>query len=455
MHFLQVQNPGGLFSNDFIFYGRPLHGAQLTGGADAGAGAGVGFGFGFGAAGMALAGAAGNAGTAAGGAALAAPAQEPPEQDEQAGLLPERLVEGASLDGVVFTAADGTRFGIETVATGLEAPGSLAFAPDGRLFLAEGPGRIRVLTSGGLAPEPEMAFQPEPAFALTNASAVGWPVISGLALDPEFTRNSYVYLLQTDDWYRGAPAARLVRYRAGGEALIRTGTLLDGLPPASLHGGGRLRIGPDGLLYVTLGDARDTDAAQDLAAYGGKVLRLRPNGATPRDNPFASPVYSWGHRDPRALDWHPLTGALWLAEPGGAGAGEINRIEPGANYGWPIAAGLGGLAPLPGTRPPVLSLSPPAVPSGAAFYTGAALPGFRHDLFLAALDGAHLLRVRLDPTDPSRVLGTERLLDGLLGRLNDVVTGPDGGLYIATGNRDGIGAPAPGDDRIVRLAPVD
>ena len=103
----------------------------------------------------------------------------------------------------------------------------------------------------------------------------------------------------------------------------------------------------------------------------------------------------------------------------------------------------------------MLSLSPPAVPSGAAFYTGAALPGFRHDLFLAALDGAHLLRVRLDPADPSRVLGTERLLDGLLGRLNDVVTGPDGGLYIATGNRDDIGAPAPGDDRIVRLAPVD
>ncbi len=448
MHFLQVQNPGGLFSNDFIFYGRPLHGAQLTGGAGAGAGLGAGFG----AAGMTLAGA---AATAAGGRALAATAQEPPDQDRPPGLLPERLVGSAPLDGVVFTAADGTRFGIETVATGLEAPGSLAFAPDGRLFLAEGPGRVRVLTSGGPAPAPVLALRPEPAFALTNASAAGWPVISGLALDPEFARNGYMYLLQTDDWYRGAPAARLVRYRAGGDALLRTGTLLDGLPPASRHGGGRLRFGPDGLLYVTLGDARGGDAAQDLAAYGGKILRLRPNGATPRDNPFASPVYSWGHRDPRALDWHPLTGALWLAEPGGAGAGEVNRIEAGGNYGWPIAAGPGGFDPLPGMRPPVLSLSPPAAPSGAVFYTGAAIPGFRHDLFLATRDGAHLLRVRLDPADPSRILGTERLLKGVLGRLSDVVAGPDGALYLATGNREGLGAPAPGDDRIVRLAPVD
>ena len=179
---------------------------------------------------MALAGA---AATAAGGGPLAATAQELPDQDRQPGLLPERLVGSAPLDGIVFTAADGTRFGIETVATGLEAPGSLAFAPDGRLFLAEGAGRVRVLTSGGPAPAPVLALQPEPAFALTNASAAGWPVISGLALDPEFARNGYIYLLQTDDWYRGAPAARLVRYRAGGDALLRTGTLLDGLPSAS------------------------------------------------------------------------------------------------------------------------------------------------------------------------------------------------------------------------------
>ena len=251
-----------------------------------------------------------------------------------------------------------------------------------------------------------LALRPEPAFALTGASAAGWPTISGLALDPEFARNGYVYLLQTDDWYGGAPAARVVRYRAGGNALVETGTLLDGLPPASLHGGGRLRFGPDGLLYVTVGDVNDTDAAQDLAAYGGKVLRIRPDGTSPRDNPFASPVYSWGHRDPRALDWHPQTGALWLVGAGRRRRGASSTASrPGVNYGWPVAVDPGGFAPLPGMHQPVLSLSPPAAPSGAAFYTGAAIPGFRHDLFLATLDGAHLLRVRLDPTDPSRILG--------------------------------------------------
>ncbi|MCY4074156.1 MAG: PQQ-dependent sugar dehydrogenase, partial [Acidobacteria bacterium] len=271
MHFLQVQNPGGLFSNDFLFYGRPLHGAQLTGGAGAG-GAGVSAP----AAGMGLGGAAAAAGL--GDTELpSAPNQEPADR-----VMEPRAA--ARPDGSVITAADGTQLGIETVATGLVAPGSLAFAPDGRLFLAEGPGRVRILSNTGLLPQP--------AFALTGAGATGWPVISGLALDPEFARNGYLYLLQTDDWRGGAPAARLVRYRAGGDALVATGTLLDGLPPASLHGGGRLRFGPDGLLYVTVGDAHDSDAAQDLAAYGGKILRLRPDGTTPRDNPFASPVYS-------------------------------------------------------------------------------------------------------------------------------------------------------------------
>ena len=353
----------------------------------------------------------------------------------------------AALDGGIFTAADGTRFGLETVATGLEAPAGLAFAPDGGLLLTEAPGRVRLVRNGEL--------RPEPLLTIAGGTPGGGPVITGLAVDPEFTRNGYVFLLQTDDRFAGVPAARLVRYRADGAALVETGTLLDRLPPASLHGGGRLRFGPDGLLYVTVGDAHDIDAAQDLAAYGGKILRIRPDGTTPRDNPFASPVYSWGHRDPRALDWHPLTGTLWLAEAGGAGGGELNRIEAGANYGWPLAAGLQGFEMLPGMRPPALGLSPPATPSGASFYGAAVISGFRHDLFLAALDGAHLLRVRFDPADPHRIIGTERLLDGLLGRLSDVVAGPDGGLYVATSNRDGIGTPVAGDDRIVRLLPVD
>ena len=162
-------------------------------------------------------------------------------------------------------------------------------------------------------------------------------------------------------------------------------------------------------------------------------------------------MYSWGHHVVRGFAWHPLTGALWVAEQGRAAPGELNRVEAGGNYGWPAVAGV---ETLPGMRPPVLQIAPSLAVSGAAFYDGTALAGFRHDLFLATLDGEHLLRVRFDPTDPSRVAGTERLLDGRFGRLRAVASGPDGGLYIATGNRDGRGAPRPGDDRIIRLMPA-
>ena len=162
-------------------------------------------------------------------------------------------------------------------------------------------------------------------------------------------------------------------------------------------------------------------------------------------------MYSLGHRHPGGFDWHPLTGTLWAAEPGGAGPDEVNRIEAGGNYGWPA---VDGFRTRPGMRPPELSLSPSIAPAGVSFYTGTAIAGFRNDLFVAALDGAHLLRIRFDPADPNQVVDTERLLDGRYGRLRDVVTGPDGGLYVATGNRDGHGTPAPEDDRIIRLVPA-
>ena len=233
----------------------------------------------------------------------------------------------------------------------------------------------------------------------------------------------------------------------------RNAVLLDHLPVDARYAGSRIRFGPDGLLYAALGGDGDADEAQNLGSYAGKILRVRGDGVTADGNPFASPVYSLGHRQPGGFDWHPLTGALWVVEPGGAGAGrdEVNRIEAGGNYGWPV---IQGLTAWPGMRPPVLNLEPPSVPAGASFYTGTAIPGFRYDLFLATLDGAHLRRMRFDPSDPNRIIDTERLLDGRFGRLRDVVTGPDGGLYVATSNRDGYGTPSPGDDRIIRLVPV-
>ena len=369
-------------------------------------------------------------------------------------LLGTRVDVTAS-DHEIFTTADGTQFQTDTVVTGLEVPTSLAFAPDGRLFVSERPGRVRVVLNGEL--------RPDPALTLGDVFAVGEAGLLGLALDPEFSQNGFVYLLYTRNRPGESPANRIVRYREVGNTLAEPVVLLDDLPAAASYGGGRLRFGPDGLLYAATGDGGEADDAQDLASFTGKILRIRRDGTTPSTNPFASPVYSVGHRNAQALDWHPLTRTLWATEPGSVGHlgqpgqpgrpgnDEVNRIEAGANYGWPV---IEGVQTMPGMRPPVLLFSPPIAPSGASFYDGATIAGFRNDLFLAALSGTHLHRVRFDPADPSRIIGTERLLDGRFGRLRDVVTGPDGGLYVATSNRDGRGTPTAADDRIIRLGPV-
>ena len=343
-----------------------------------------------------------------------------------------------SITDYVSTAADGTGFRAETVVTGLQMPMSLDFAPDGRLFVVERGGRIWVFRPGQLRPD----------LALDVGGADQPIDLLDLALDPEFLDNGFVYVLQAEHGQLESPGLLLVRYRALGNSLAQAAVVLTDLPIAPSPASARIRFGPDGLLYVASGGARDVDEAQDLASYAGKILRVRGDGGIPGDNPFASPVYSLGHRHPGGFDWHPLTGTLWVAEPGDIGHDEINRVEAGGNYGWPD------VWTSPAVRSPAVTLWPLSFPAGASFYTGTAIVGFRHDLFLAGLDGAHLRRIRFDPSDPSRIIDDERLLDGRFGRLRDVVTGPDGWLYVATSNRDGYGTPTHGDDRVIRLTPM-
>ena len=346
--------------------------------------------------------------------------------------------------GEVFTASDGTRFGVEVVATGLEVPWSLAFAPDGRLFVTERPGRVRVIENGQLLEQP--------ALVVDDVYAVGEAGLLGFAFDPDVARNGYVYLLYTRDRPGQSPVNRVVRYRELNNTLAEAVVLLDDIPAATTHDGGRVKLGPDGALYVTMGDARMVDDAQDVAALNGKIFRLKTDGTTPAGNPFASPVFSYGHRNPQGLDWHPATGDLWATEHGDVGNDELNRIESGANYGWPT---IEGDATMPGMTTPARFFSPSIAPSGAAFYVGSAMPGFRNDLFFATLRGEHLHRVRFNPADPSRILSDERLLEGRFGRLRDVMTGPDGALYFSTNNRDGRGVPTADDDRIIRIVPAN
>jgi glucose/arabinose dehydrogenase len=346
-------------------------------------------------------------------------------------------------EGEIFTTQDGVRFRVETAVSALEVPWSMAFAPDGRLFVTERPGRVRILSLGSATPEA--------ALTLNDVFTQGEAGLLGLALDPEFTQNRLVYLCYTAST-GGGPINRIVRYRETNGRLTERVLLLDGIPAAVIHDGGRLRFGPDGLLYATAGDANARELAQDAASLAGKVLRITLQGASAPGNPFSSPVYSIGHRNPQGIDWHPATGALWASEHGQTGNDEVNVIRAGANYGWPR---IEGAATMPGMEAPVVFFSPSIAPSGASFYRGTRFPQFSNNLFVATLAGRHLLRLRLGSGASPAVAAQERLLDGRFGRLRDVITGPDGFLYVATNNRDGRGTPAANDDRILRLVPAN
>lgn len=332
---------------------------------------------------------------------------------------------------------------VETVAAGLDTPWSLAFAPDGRLFISERPGRIRVVENGRLREEPMLTL---PA----RETARGEGGLMGLALDAAtFANEPYLYVAYTGE-AGNSTRNRIVRLRVEGDTAREDRALLDDLPAGVNHNGGRVKFGPDGKLYATLGEQYVTQRAQDRAALAGKIVRLNADGTVPDDNPFpGSPVFSWGHRNPQGLAWQPGTGRLYSTEHGQSLNDEVNLIESGANYGWPMAEGQTHPEPY---RSPLVAYREGTAPGGMTFYDADALPQWRGNLFFAALRGTSLHRIALDANDPRRIVADEQLLTGY-GRLRDVVQGPDGALYVATSNRDGRGNPAADDDRVLRIGP--
>jgi aldose sugar dehydrogenase len=348
-----------------------------------------------------------------------------------------------STGGDPFTTSDGVRFQVDTVLTGLGGvPWAMAFAPDGRLFVTERIGRVLIVnTTAGTS---------EVALVMDGVWAEGEAGLLGLALDPQFGQNHLVYLYVSSRVGTSGAVNRIMRFREVGERLAEGVVLVDGIPAAQIHDGGRLKFGSDGLLYATTGDAASQGLAQDISSLAGKILRLNRDGTSPRENRFSSPLYSYGHRNPQGIDWHPPTGLLWSSEHGNVGNDEINVIQSGLNFGWPR---IQASETMPGMEAPLTFYNTSIAPSGAAFYRNGRISQFANNFFIATLRGTHLLRVTVDSTG-RRITAQERLLDGVYGRLRDVVMGPDGNLYFSTNNRDGRGTPAQGDDRILRIAPA-
>jgi glucose/arabinose dehydrogenase len=333
----------------------------------------------------------------------------------------------------------------EELATGLEVPWSLSFAPDGRIFFTERPGRVRVIVGGQL--------QAAAVLDIPDVSPAGEGGLMGITLDPAFAENHYLYLYYTYADPQGGQRNKLVRYREANNTLTDPQVLFGDVLGAGIHDGGRIKFGPDGKLYITVGDAANGTQAQQPDVLAGKILRLNPDGSIPADNPFGTAIWSYGHRNPQGLDWQPGTGLLFETEHGQSAHDEVNIIEKGGNYGWPVVTAI---PQQPEFVDPILTSGPPPswAPSGAAFGTAPWLGAWQNNFFFATLRGVHLHRVALDPADPHHVLADEKLFEGVYGRLREVIQGPDG-RYVTTSNRDGRGSPAATDDRILRLVSDD
>jgi aldose sugar dehydrogenase len=335
---------------------------------------------------------------------------------------------------------------VETIVHGLDTPWAIAFGPDGRIFVTERTGRIRVVEHGKLRTAPWITL---------DVATSGEAGLLGLAIDPRFAQNRFVYVAYS---YRNSVLAirnRLVRLREDPKAGqgIFDKVLIDNIPGSNNHDGGRVNFGPDGKLYWTMGDAQTTRYAQNLKSLNGKILRLNSDGTIPADNPWPnSYVYSYGHRNPQGLAWQPGTGRLYATEHGPSGfqdccRDELNLIEPGKNYGWPV---IRGDESKDGMISPIINSGSKDTwaPTGAAFVTQGPWAG---SLLFTGLRGQALYRAILEPNNPSKVEKLEHHLFRQFGRLRDVVEGPDKAFYVLTSNRDGRGKPAEDDDRLLRL----
>jgi len=340
---------------------------------------------------------------------------------------------------------------LEPVATGLANPWALAFLPDSRMLVTERPGRLRVVTQQG-ALSASVAGVPE-------VWAQGQGGLLDVVLAPDFATSRRLYLSFAEPRAGGAATSVLAATLSADASRLEDGRVIFRQMPGSsgpVHFGSRIVPARDGTLFVGLGERGQKERSQDLSTHYGKVIRLRPDGSVPADNPFIGRVnvrpeiWSYGHRNIQGAALHPQTGALWTVEHGAMGGDEINTPQAGRNYGWPVitygrdysGARIGIGTHKEGMEQPIHYWDPSIAPSGMLFYTGDAFPHWRGSLFIGALAGSLVVRLTLEG---NRIAGEERLLQGLGHRYRDIRQGPDGMIYLITDAADG---------RLLRLRPT-
>jgi aldose sugar dehydrogenase len=332
--------------------------------------------------------------------------------------------------------ANQTNKGIRTIAQNLDVPWAIDIAVDNRIFFTEKPGRLGMIHSNGtLASEPVVNIHTED---------IGEAGLMGLALHPNFTQNHLMYVYHTYA-KNGGLYNKVLMLTEKNNKIVNSKIILDGIPASDSNNGGRIKFGPDGKLYVSTGDSETPELAQNTKSLAGKLLRLNDDGTIPDDNPIPeSPVYSYGHRDIQGFAWHPITKKLYASEHGPAGNDEVNIIEPGSNYGWPIEVCNHSTSSAP-TRfeTPEYCFNPEIAPSGLTIAASNKL-GYQNDILFTTLRGSHLHHIDLET----------RIQDNVLvgyGRLSDIVEAHDGSLYVLTTNRNAIGIGNANDDHILQI----
>lgn len=328
---------------------------------------------------------------------------------------------------------------LKPIAEGLKEPWSMAFLPDGRILVTEKSGKLRVIENGKLLPQ-----------AIANVPKVvdrGQGGLLDVVLHPQYAENGWLYLSYSDKG-EGGVGAEVLRAKLAGNKLVETQVIFRQAPKVSggNHFGSRIVFDREGYLYITMGDRGEQDRAQQIGQHVGKIVRINDDGTVPKENPFAGnsdalpEIYSYGHRNVQGATMHPTTGRIWTHEHGPQGGDEINILQAGTNYGWPvitygvnyfIGTKIGEGTHKTGMAQPLYKWVPSIAPSGMAFYTGDAYPSWKGNLFVGSLKFQTLVKLTLDG---DKMVKEERLLDGI-GRVRDVRQGPDGLLYLIASDR--------------------